>query len=186
MSWENSPAEGTGAALVHHWDWAAKKGLMNPNTARSLRAASSQVLGVLEGGDSLDVRSLDVEDTLNRFVNLRKKDFVPQSLEAYKQRFRNAVSLYLSYLDDPAGWRPALRERSAPSEKRRPAKEGSARSEPEELVGDRGGVMITYPFPLRAGQVARLTLPPDLTMAEVRRLTAYMSLLAIDSEQSAK
>lgn len=186
MPWENSPTEGSGAALVNHWDWAAKKGLMNPNTARSLRAASSQVLGVLEDGDSVDVRGLDVEDTLNRFVNLRKKDFVPQSLEAYKQRFRNAVSLYLSYLDDPAGWRPALRERSAPSEKKRLAKEGTARSEPEEMAGDRGGVMITYPFPLRTGQVARLTLPPDLTMAEVRRLTAYMSLLAIDSEQTAK
>ncbi len=186
MPWEESPVEGSGAALVNHWDWAAKKGLMNPNTARSLRAASSQVLGVLEDGDSVDIRGLDVEDTLSRFVNLRKKDFVPQSLEAYKQRFRNAVSLYLSYLDDPAGWRPALRERSVPSEKKRRAKEGTARSEPEETAGDRGGVMITYPFPLRTGQVARLTLPPDLTMAEVKRLTAYMSLLAVDSEPTSK
>ena len=43
--------------------------------------------------------------------------------------------------------------------------------------------MITYPFPLRTSQVARLALPPDLTMADVRRLSADMALLAIDSEQ---
>jgi hypothetical protein len=184
MAQNDGKSENTGLGLVNHWDWAARKGLMNPNTARSLRAASSQVLGVLEDWENLDIRSLDVEDTLNRFVNLRKKDFVPQSLEAYKQRFRNAVSLYLAYLDDPAGWRPAIRERSAPVEKRRPSKEAAAAPEPDSAP-ERVGTMITYPFPLRPGHIARLTLPPDLTMAEVRRLTAYMSLLAVDAELSA-
>lgn len=58
-----------------------------------------------------------------------------------------------------------MRERSPLSEKKRPAKDGGAGAEAAGSPGDdRGAAMITYPFPLRAGQVARLTLPPDLTM----------------------
>src|SRR5437588_9672429 len=86
--------DGSGRALVEHWSWAAKRGLMNPNTASALRAASSQVLGVLDDWQTVEVRSIDVDDLLTRFVNLRKKDFKPESLETYKHRFRQALNMY--------------------------------------------------------------------------------------------
>jgi hypothetical protein len=160
---------------------------MNANTARSLRAACAQVLGVLDEWESVDIRELDVESVLTRFVNLRKKDFKPDSLESYKQRFRQALRLYLSYLADPGGWRPQGRERPGPAEKAAKPTKTSARSSPLVTVStaiddevDRVG-FISYPFPLREGTIARLFLPPDLTVAEVRRLTAYMMTIAVDS-----
>jgi hypothetical protein len=63
-------------SLVDHWTWAANKGVMNPNTAAGLRAACTQILAVVgEGWEDTDVATLDVENLLIRFQNLRKKDF---------------------------------------------------------------------------------------------------------------
>lgn len=181
--------ETSGKALVEHWTWVAQKGLMNANTARSLRAACAQVLGVLDEWESIDIRELDIEGVLTRFVNLRKKDFKPDSLESYKQRFRQALRLYLSYLADPGGWRPQGRGQGSSEKTTKPARP-SPRSSPSAALGiaiddevDRVG-FISYPFPLREGTIARLFLPPNLTVAEVRRLTAYMMTLAIDSDSS--
>ncbi len=176
--------ESSAANLVEHWDWAAKKGLMNLNTARSLRAACAQVLAVLDNWESIDIRDLNVDDTLARFVNLRKKDFKPQSLETYKQRFRYAVTQYLAYLENPAGWRPRFRERTAAE--RKPSREAVMPQASTDTPSDRGGTIITYPFPLREGLIVRLSLPPDLTLAEVQRLTSYMTILAVDAGRPQK
>jgi hypothetical protein len=177
--------ETSGRALVDHWTWAAKKGLMNLNTARSLRAACAQVLGVLDEWESVDIRELDVESVLLRFVNLRKKDFKPDSLESYKQRFRQALQLYLLYLEDPGGGNPRARERPNSNDKpTRPPRTTTSSAAPKAPMGeeeiDRAG-LISYPFPLREGKIARLFLPADLKVAEVRRLTAYMMTLAVDA-----
>src|SRR5580692_12446812 len=60
-------------SLVDHWTWAANKGVMNPNTAAGLRAACTQILAVVgEGWEDTDVATLDVENLLIRFQNLRK------------------------------------------------------------------------------------------------------------------
>src|SRR5258707_13511963 len=96
--------DGTGRAFVEHWDWAWARGLLNRQTALALRAAASRVLQI-EGSDweSVDVRSLDVEELLGRFTNLAKQDFAPQSLATYQSRFRKALSMYIEYLNNPAG-----------------------------------------------------------------------------------
>src|ERR1035437_8735547 len=89
-------------SLVDHWTWAADKGVMNPNTAAGFRAACTQVLSVVgDDWEKTDVTALDIENLLIRFQNLRKKDFGPQTLSAYKRRFRTAVASYLEYLQDP-------------------------------------------------------------------------------------
>lgn len=38
----------TGKALLEHWGWAIKKGLMNRNTGNALRSACAKVLPVME------------------------------------------------------------------------------------------------------------------------------------------
>src|SRR5437899_6948204 len=86
---------------------------MNSNTASGLRAACTQVLSVLgEEADTVDIKTLDIEDTLTRFQNLKKREFTPGSLGTYKQRFRKAVTSYLDYLNDPGGWKPKSLDRS--------------------------------------------------------------------------
>lgn len=174
--------ETTGKALAEHWNWAAQKGLLNKNTARSFGNACSQVLSAQEDPDNVNVSALDVELALTKFQNLKKKNFKPKVLEVYKSRFRRALALYLSYIEDPAGWRPTSPRASRPTEE--PNKKSGAPKKEEVMVGvgeHPGMGLVEYPFPLRDGQNARLILPRDLKAAEVKRLTAFMASLAVDS-----
>jgi hypothetical protein len=173
--------ETTGKSFVEHWNWAAGKGLMNKNTAYGLRAACKQVLEVLDGWEDVDIKTLDVEQTLTKFQNLKKKDFKPQVLETYKRRFQQAIDSYLKYLEDPGNWKATTRQpkqttngrKAAPVERDVPAA-GELRS----------AGMVEYPFPLREGQNARLILPRDLKRSEVKRLAAFMSALTVDADET--
>jgi hypothetical protein len=180
----------SGKALVDHWKWAAEKGVMKSNTANALRAACTQVLGVLDGWEALDVRSLDVEDVYRRFQNKRNKDFKPNSLEAYRRRFAQAVKMFLDYVESPSTWKAPMRDSSTKERQtRREQNDTSAeRSQDRLSATERVSAtsiqsgLVEYPFPLREGRLAFLKLPIDLKAAEVRRLTAYLNTLAIDNE----
>ncbi len=176
--------DSTGKALVDHWNWAAEKGVMNKNTAGGIRAAAAQVLSVLENWQDVDVKTLDVEGMLVRFQNLKKKDFKPAVLEAYKRRFRQAVGSYLAYLEDPGGWKPRTVERAAGADKANGdggGRSGEPAPRPSRHEAPQAGI-VEYPFPLREGQMVRLYLPRDLKLAEVKRLTAFMATLVVDPE----
>ena len=176
--------EATGKALVDHWNWAAEKGVMNKNTAAGLRAACTQVLGALGNWESVDIKGLDVEGTLVRFQNLKKKDFKPVVLETYKRRFRHAVTSYLSYLNDPGGWKPRTIDRPNAADKNNGGDRQPDPGRPTKHEMPQAG-LVEYPFPLRDGQIARLILPRDLKTSEVKRLAAFMSILAVDFDPTA-
>ena len=55
--------------------------------------------------------------------------------------------------------------------------EGSTMSDSTPVT--RPGSMLDYPFPLRPGLQARLTLPEDLTVEEASRLGAFLTTLAV-------
>ena len=122
-----------------------------------------------------------------RFDNLRKFKFKPQSLSAYMSRFKKARKLYLEYLDNPSGWHyPGANKRkgsklpvSASNRSERMAQveyelpiataaQSQAASDPS---------VQRLEFPIRAGAVARLELPADLTREEANRLAAYLQLI---------
>jgi hypothetical protein len=175
----------TGGALLQFYDWAGRKGVLPANTARMLKLAVSRVLENVDGWESLDVRGIDQEGTLRRFRNLRAHDFKPESLQTYEHRFRQAIRLFLEHSADPSGWRYLGRPRRlAPSPKTDEVSNSENELSTEETVAPRQTAMglVEYPFPLREGRLAFLRLPVDLRMSEVRRLTAYMSTLAIDSD----
>src|SRR5258705_13330597 len=94
-----------GKALIDHWEWAASKGLMNKTSARLLRTACEQVLSVEENWENLDIESLDVEEALRRFQNLKGRDLAPQSLKAYRRRFTQGVASFLDRVRDPENWK---------------------------------------------------------------------------------
>jgi hypothetical protein len=175
----------SGKALVDHWKWMGEKGLLNINTARSLGAACSQVLAVFDDWETLDVRTLDVEDAYRRFQNKRSKDFVPASLEAYKRRFASAVTQFLDYSKDPSTWKGPSSERTGRRDRavnNQPAGPAPASSERASTPPTQQSGLIEYPFPLREGRLAYLRLPADLKSGEVKRLAAYLNTLAVDSE----
>lgn len=175
--------ETSGKALLHHWRWAAEKGLMNRNTAAGLRAACAQVLSVLDEKESADVTALDVEEVLKRFQNLKAKEFKPKVLETYKHRFRYAVASFHTYLQDPGAWKPGITARAASRGKNGGGERNGGRAPVEAPVQPLPATgLVEYPFPLREGQTARLILPRDLKATEVKRLNAFMSTLAVDFE----
>lgn len=179
----------TGKALVEHWNWAVSKGLMNRNTGGALRAACAKVLPAMEDWETLDVRELDVEAALTRFVNLHSQKYKPDSLEAYKRRFRQAVSSFLEYADDPAAWKPAQRE---PAQRKNGAatttqsKAAEPRQAKETARGElKGSNLHEYDFPLREDVMAKLVVPRDVTNAEMKRLMAWARTLAVDFDSEA-
>lgn len=185
-----SAADTSGKAFVEHWTWAAEKGLMNPGTAKTVRAACAQILGVLENWETTDIRRLDTADLFRRFQNKRGKDFIPESLETYKRRFTVARASFLEYAADPSSWKPPFHgraRRTAQPEKLRDtpaAPVETLRTTPTSAVPQRAlsQDFIDYPFPLRPGRIAQIRLPADLTSAEARRLSAFLASLALDAE----
>jgi hypothetical protein len=187
-----SANDNTGQGLVEFCEYAASKGLLNRETAGSLRTASARILGIDEGWESTDLTKLDVEALLQRFETLHKGDFTPQSLAVYKSRFRKALNLYQTYLSNPSGFRPQVRPSRKPSER----KDAPERKEPPEnkpKAPDSGPPappppgnsppvvnVVDYPFPLRQGVIVHLMLPPDLRRAEAKRLGAFIDALAMD------
>jgi hypothetical protein len=180
----------TGKACVEFWKWAPKKGLVNGNTATAQRVAVTQVLGVLENWEALDVAALDTEDVFSRFVNLKRNNFTPESLVTYKSRFTRGLNTFLDWSRNPAAFKPKAQ---SPRREKAAATNGSqaASGQPptsSSIVGDapppstgRTG-LVDYPFPLRDGCLAYLKLPVDLTTTEVKRLAAYLNTLAREEE----
>jgi hypothetical protein len=175
----------TGKAFVEHWTYASQKGLLKSNTANALQAACRQVLSVEDAWEDLDVTKIDVESLFKRFINIKGKKFKPESLTTYKRRFNQALDMFKDYVNDPEGWKPTTRERSvAPKGNGNGSTEAAAAAPartPAAGVASEAG-LVDYPYPLREGKIARLRLPSDLKMVEVRRLTAFMSTLAVDFE----
>jgi hypothetical protein len=175
--------ETSGKDLVDHWTWATAKGLMNQNTAGALRAACSQVLGVLDDWETQDIRKLDIDSTLKRFENLRKKDFKPQTLETYKRRFSQAVSSFLSYHDNPASWKPRTQDRSERQERNGIPKRSVEGEQPITFIDQPPSTkLVEYPYPLRVDMIVRISLPRDLNQTEVKRLTKFMESLIMEAD----
>jgi len=179
--------ETSGQSLLDFWAWSARKGLVPTSVANDLRAASKEVLSVEDNWQAIDIKSLDVDYLMVRFDNLRKFKFKPQSLSAYKSRFKKARKLYLAYLENPSGWHyPGVAKRKASKLAHAASNRHERSSQVEYELPVSALVQVAaapdptvqrLEFPIRAGAVARLELPADLTRDEANRLAAYLQLI---------
>lgn len=177
--------DNTGKDFVGFWSWAVGKGLMNSNTARALGAAAKQVMMIEDNWESKEIsNNFNAEDILSRFKNLKAKNFKPESLLAYERRFRQALSLFLKYQEDPANWKPG--EMITKRIRSRGEVQNDFPGKPNDVVVPNtperpptSGLM-DYPFPLRENCIARVRIPTDIKMTEVERLAAFLRALAID------
>lgn len=172
--------------LLEFLNHASDRGLMPAATAQSLAVAARSVLGVLSESEHADVRALDIESVTKRFSNKRAKDFTPASLREYSRRLQKAVSLFLTWRDDPAGFSVPTRATS-PTRKRdpkvrdeftsvQPSNESHERALGSSSDARRG---FQSAFPIRAGQVVVISnIPSDLTAAEADRLATFVRMLA--------
>ncbi len=195
---DDSTSSTTARGLIQFLETASKRGLLVQRTAEAYKTASPKILRIDgESWEATDLRTLDLDSQIARFVRLEGGGFKPETLRTYESRFRLAVSEFLKYEADPQAYKgPAAQRRSAPRKVSTPVERGSETGASRGAVdsstsdgpgthqADGGGTsrssLIKYPFPLRTGELAYFELPRDLTRAEAQRMAAFISSLAID------
>jgi hypothetical protein len=192
----------TGAGLIKFLDTSIEKGWFNVSSAKALRTASTKIMAVENGWESMDLRTLDINHLFERFRNLRHNEYSDDSMRVYKTRFSQAVKMHLGRLDNDPSWKtygPGGGKTSAAPKNGTPANTGArtkkksastapfASEEPKEenlveppIIHQRqeSGSLMRFPFPLRDNVDAFLSLPRDLTKDEAARLSAFINSLA--------
>ncbi len=182
-----SPGDGTAAGMIAWLGWVIEKNEMVDTTAGALRTGCQKVLAVEDDWNSLDTRTMDVDSIVSRFRNKHRGDMKTSTLDAYEQRLRQSVDMYVKWLNDDPTWKPAQRRRAP-----KPVANGNGASaapkpsvqqqEPPKVDLPPQPGMITYPFPIRPGMQGKIMLPEDLTMREAKRIAAFVSTLAFEDE----
>jgi len=179
------------AGLVQFTAMITDKGWINPNTGAAWKAAIAKILG--DVAPDADVRTIDVDTAVRYFNNRNPGDLTPESLQTYAKRVKNAIANYVSYVDDPVKYRAPARTPSANGAKKPSQTAKSditdvtvveqlspsptpARMEPISLATEAN---LALPFPLRAGYLAQVVIPRDMTKAEAGRLCAFIQTLAV-------
>jgi hypothetical protein len=192
------PTDGTGGGLIAFLSFASAKGYIKSSTISGFKSACRKILLATQGDEweSKSVFDLDIDALKIRFENLTRMDLGVGVRNTYLIRFKSSLDLYQDYLKDPSV-PPTLSSRTRvggprekttqvnPSFKRpgKPAKKIQPVSDvdPTKETGDiHDKETVKYPFPLRTGFMAYMTLPKDLTHREAKRLSAYIQSLAVD------
>ncbi len=183
-------ANGNVRGLLAFMDFMVEKGYGSAAAIGPWKSAAKQIFEKVEGDqfEETDVRALDIDEYLGRFENRSMGKYSADSLRAYRSRFRRAVEAYRSYLADP-NWRPAMRrsqrrdvangEAETPPRRQKPTGARAAAA-PTPAKPAPSGSVITYPFPLKSGQLAQLHLPTQLEREDAERLIQFVRALVFD------
>lgn len=188
----------SGLGLREFLDWAGSKGELNPTTAKALKGAVGKILEIEDDPSNVDIRSLDVESTLSRFEMLNRTGYSSGSMSTYKTRFRQAVNMYLAWLDKDPRWKTVVKSRRTSDSARRRSSTSSDVAAPvlalppsraivAEQVGpaETSSRLVTYHLPLRRDLLVQIQLPVHLTPADADRIAAFVKSLAFDDSSSA-
>jgi hypothetical protein len=171
--------------LLGFLEHAGEKGLMPPATATALAVATRNVFGVLSEEEKSDITRLDLTSIVKRFQNKRAKDFSGPTLKEYDRRVRRAISLFLSWRQDPANFQAptrattSTRKRKSNSESETEV-ESVGRPSVSDLSVAPGSFQTAVPLG-RDRVVTLINVPTDLTPAEAERLARFVRMLAIDA-----
>lgn len=174
--------------------------LRQHQVATLYQVAVNKVTPVLDDPEGTDLRTIDVEATLDRFVALHGSAYMERSLGAYKSRFRNVVAMFLAWVDGDRDWRSGSRPTPASASSGtvrsdRMVVYSSAQRQPERALSSNraesaGGRREVAPvarnnpgfevnIPLRGGTfVVTMRLPLDLTPDDARRIAGVVSAYA--------
>lgn len=128
-----------------------------------------------------------------RFTNKFGKRYTLESLRTYRSRFESSVSDFEAYCDNPVGFRPAGRQRSAKN-----AENGEGSSQKRKLIirkppaskleegtspvaePQRPSPMSVVPVQIREGLTISIgPIPYDFTQAEAKRVANVVLALAV-------
>jgi hypothetical protein len=188
---------GTVAGLMAFYDYLVNKGIATASAVTPLKSAARQIFETVEGTanvDGIDVRSLDIEDYLDRFQvkAIGSGRYKPESITAYRTRFNRGMEYYSTYLT--TGAVPKFRLRTAggsnrtrsstPSAPPATAPDGGKAPTPDPGESQSVGAdLISYPFPLQSGGLATLRLPKRLEREDAERLAAFVRTLVFEPQK---
>jgi hypothetical protein len=165
--------------VLNFLDYLSNKGLMNKDTVAARRAAVNTLLSILSDEESANLRGLDLDMLLQRFVNLKGSGFKPESVRVYKSRLGAVLADFERYKSDPLKYKPnhTARDRTQRSQNGDTAKEtsrqtaapappaGTASANDDEIQA------IEFPIPIRKGVIVKVTgIPSDLTPEEATKI----------------
>ena len=178
--------------LLEFLDFAGNKGLMTKANAQSLRSACTAVFSIFDDAETDDVFATDLDDLFHRYENIKGMEVSPNTMKAYRQRVKQAISDFGRYKENPTQWKPAGGPRSNNAGKRS-SKTPTANprgTDPQapadsSVLGPVSADEITHQFPLRRDAVVRISgIPFDVTRSEMARMTAYLSNLVAEVDET--
>jgi hypothetical protein len=169
--------------LFEFLDFTGRKGLGSTSMVAGRKAAVNALLGVLSDDEAKDVRSLDLDEVAQRFMNLRGTDFKPASIQVYRSRVQSAINDFVRYRQDPIGFKPSggqvKRASTTRSEKIQNPDAPQAANNASFATSTNSIPEITFPVPIRPGIVVRLIgIPDDLSRKEAERISNVILALA--------
>jgi len=179
--------------FLDFFDYLSRKGLMNKSTIAARKASSKAILAVLDDEETADLRKIDVDDAVTRFVHMKGEQFDPKSLTVYKSRFSNALADFLAYRADPLGFRPKAprtRLRKKAPDQPKPHQSSPNTDTTVEKTSSIGhgpvGLQETlvFPIPIRPDVTVQIAgIPSDLTSSEAKKITAVITALGTNPEE---
>ncbi|HEY1645765.1 MAG TPA: hypothetical protein VGF75_05340, partial [Candidatus Saccharimonadales bacterium] len=102
-------ADGTAKSLLDYLDNIVEKGRATKAAVNPIKIAFRRVVQVIDGEDweSVEVKSIDIDDYIKRFENLTNGQYLSETLTTYKSRMTRGIGWYLHFLQTP-GWTPNL------------------------------------------------------------------------------
>jgi hypothetical protein len=174
-------------ALIEFTRYTANKGLIKASTARTWRIAVTQLLTHVSEAEDADVRNIDIESVTRRYANRNPQALKPESLATYQRRLALAIHEFVKWVDDPANYKPFGLTQSVtkPASKRKAEKKSgtgasAATDKIEVLTANDDSGSLPLPFPIRSNFLAQVVVPRDLTVAEARRIGAFLETVAVD------
>ena len=166
-------------AFFRFMDMVKNKGLLNPNTAQSRKAASNKMLDMLEPNEKQDLREIDIDHLHERFENKLGSAYNPSSLQVYKSRFKSALEDFISWVDNPSAFRPSTTKRENTQRPAAKPKNKRVRSSTGEPAGQSSPADFPIYVPIRSDLVVQITgVPADLTDAEASKIAAVIQAYA--------
>lgn len=188
-----SIGSGTVAGLLEFLDTIVEKGRATQSAIQPIKISINKVFEVVDGSEweLVSVKSIDLDDHIERFATKTIGTYSPKSISVYKSRINRAIAWYMKFLNEK-GWMPQVKPRLPASSKRanietppvQPDTTGSMQPvvavEPSNYLINNA---LTYPFPLENGEIARLSLPRELTASDANRLAKFIQTLVMETDR---
>lgn len=178
--------------LMGFLDYLGDKGLMTKNAVTGRKAAVGKVLGVLDPEEVEDVFTINLDQTMTRFINLEGKSYTQGSLKSYQSRVAASLADFASYLKDPLSFKPAggkVSTKPKDAKGRSSGKQAKTSSSVEPRTPEDSkqepapfGSNV-LPIPIRENLVVRIFgLPFDLKPNEANKIASVVKAMAMETE----